>query len=196
MIAHVLVLTLVAQVPATEAAQQEVPPPPPPSGIAAPPAPAVEAPPPPPAPAPVVAAPPAPPPVPTVSISPRHAGLLVEHKALLDDEPSMRRPIFLMLGSAGLGVASGLLTYQFVQAQGFRGIANSSEPWIGVANFVGLVLAAAGHVLFGILGTTSMIARVKERDAHARRLKEIESELDAAGVPSNLPPPQLVPQAI
>jgi hypothetical protein len=200
MIAHVLVLTLVAQAPATETAQQELPPPPPPSGLAAPPAPApapaVQAPAPPPAPAPVVAAPPAPPPQPVVSISPRHAGLLIEHKALLDDEPSMRRPIFLMLGSAGLGVAGGLLTYQFVQTQGFRGIASSSEPWIGVANFVGIVLAAAGHVLFGILGTTSMVARVKERDAHARRIKDIEAELDAAGLPTNLPPPQLVPQTL
>lgn len=192
MIAHVLVLTLVAQAPATDPQQQEVPPPPPPSGLAAPSV-AEAPPPPPPAPAPAVAAPLTAPAAPQVHISPRHAGLLVERQALLDDEPSMRKPIFLMAGSAGLGVAAGFLTYQFVQAQGFRGIASSPEPWIGVTNFIGIVAAAAGHVLFGILGTVSMTQRIKEREAHAARVREIESELDAAGVPSNLPPPQLVP---
>lgn len=192
MIAQVLVLTLVAQAPAADAQQQEVPPPPPPSGIAAPAASEAPPPPPPPAAAPVAAAPVAPS-APLVHVSPRHAGLLVERRALLDDEPSMRKPIFLMAGSAGLGVATGLLTYQFVQAQGFRGIASSPEPWVGVTNFVGIVVAAAGHVLLGILGTVSMTQKIKERDAHAARVREIEAELDAAGVPSNLPPPQLVP---
>jgi hypothetical protein len=51
-------------------------------------------------------------------------------------------------------------------------------------------------VLLGIVGTVSMTKTIKARDAHAKRLIEIEGELDAAGVPSNLPPPQLVPAAI
>jgi hypothetical protein len=125
MIAPLLVLTLAAvpvgtqelesldQTQAVNAELEAAPPPPPPSALAGP----AEAPPPPPAPAVAIEAPPPPPPdAPRVLISPRHAGLLVEHKALLDDEPSLRRPVFLMLGSAGAGAAAGLATYQFVRS--------------------------------------------------------------------------------
>jgi hypothetical protein len=122
-------------------------------------------------------------------MSPEHQALMARRTLLEDEMPSIRRPMWMMIGSAGLGAASVLMSVQFAQQGGFVALSQNPDPWTGIAQIGGIVLTGAGHFLLGILGTLSMNKNIKARDAAQRELDSVDAQL--ARMPP--PPPQLVP---
>ena len=168
MLTHALIVLLsaapagVAEPPAPAASAQDqgtadAPPPPPPSAIAA------EAPPPPPPGA--VAAPLPPPPAqPRLMISPEHQALMARRTLLEDEMPTIRRPMWMMIGSAGLGAASVLMSVQFAQQGGFVALSQSSDPWTGIAQIAG-ILITGGLITMWPGGPTIASRRPSEAQA-------------------------------
>jgi hypothetical protein len=188
MLAHALIVLLSSAPAGADQGASDIPPPPPPSAVQ----PAADA---PPAPAPEVAAPLPPPPAvpapahPRLMVSPEHQALMARRTLLEDEMPTIRRPMWMMIGSAGLGAASVLMSVQFAQSGGFVALSQSPDPWTGISQIVGIVLTGAGHAILGILGSVQMNKAIKQRDAAQRELSEVEAQL--ATMPP--PPPQLVP---
>jgi hypothetical protein len=108
------------------------------------------------------------------------ASLLWEREALLEERPTLADPVAAFGAST---ILAGLSVGAFGIFQDGGGFAHLSAAPLLLLPLIASAVLLVGHLLFGVVGSVSLNARVKQRHACDSRLHEISLALDARGRP-------------